>query len=120
MCILVVEDEFLIAMLIEDALTEAGHSVIIALDGQHALDLLEKHPGHFTGLVTDFHMPRNLTGGDVVKHMRVLYPTIPMVLTTALGDAVTEDWRQKMAVNLLLKPYEVGQVVQHLEHLLAG
>ncbi|WP_158745660.1 response regulator [Acidisphaera sp. L21] len=118
MCVLVVEDEFLIAMLVEDALTESGHSVMVAPDGQRALDLLDERPGHFTGLVTDYHMPSHLSGGDVIKRMRVLYPTIPMLLTTALGNATTPDWRQEMSVELMLKPYEVGHLVQHFRHLL--
>lgn len=119
MCILVVEDEFLIAMVIEDALMEAGHSVIIAGDGHSALDLLYKYPDHFSALVTDYNLPSQLTGGDVIERMRVLYPTIPMLLTTALDDAVTKEWCQEMDVQFLLKPYEVHNLVQRLEHLLS-
>ncbi|MBD0274720.1 MAG: hypothetical protein ICV73_22675, partial [Acetobacteraceae bacterium] len=39
--VLVAEDEHLAALVVEDALVDQGHEVVLARDGQEALDLAE-------------------------------------------------------------------------------
>ena len=85
MCVLVVEDEPIILMTTAVWLEDAGFEVMTANDGLEAVDLLETHPGHFSALVTDFHMPLGMTGAHVVMHMRQRYPAAPMIITTALA-----------------------------------
>ncbi len=104
MCVLFVEDEPLILMATAFCLEGAGFKVMTADDGLHAIDLLEQHPGHFTALVTDLHMPR-LTGAHVVMSMRRTYPGIPMIITTALTHVVTEGWQLQYAVDMLAKAW---------------
>src|ERR1700721_1529952 len=104
MCILVVDDEPIIRMLLEDSLLEAGHEVMTASHGPGALQILADHPRHFTCLVTDFWMPFGPSGADLIRHMRRAYPLIPMVLATAMGSAVTPRWRADHHVALLEKP----------------
>ena len=48
MCILFVDDEAIIAMVAADVLEEAGHAVMTAGRISVAMQLLERHPGHFT------------------------------------------------------------------------
>ncbi|MFC7691701.1 response regulator [Paeniroseomonas aquatica] len=61
--ILVAEDEPLAAMVIEEALTDYGHSVMLAADGEEALRLAEAVS--FDVLVTDLAMPR-MTGWELI------------------------------------------------------
>jgi CheY-like chemotaxis protein len=88
-------------------------------DGSHAIDLLEQHPGHFTALVTDFHMPF-MTGAHVVMSMRRNYPGIPMIITTALTQVVTDGWRLQYDVGMLAKPYDPETLIAMLRTALAG
>lgn len=110
MCILIVEDEPITLLATATWLEDAGFEVMAASDGLHAVDLLEQHPGHFTALVTDFHMPL-VTGADVVMSMRRNYPNIPMIITTAVSHAVTEDWQFQYGVDMLPKPYDPETLV---------
>lgn len=105
MCVLLVEDELIILMATAFCLEGAGFRVMTADDGLHALDLVEQHPGYFTALVTDFHMPL-VTGAQVVMSMRRKYPGIPMIITTALTHVVTEAWQLQYGVDMLAKPYD--------------
>jgi len=109
-CVLLVEDEPVILMATAFFLEEASLKVMTANDGLHAVDLIDQHPGYFTALVTDFHMPF-ATGAHVVMHMRRKYPDIPMVITTALTHVVTEDWRLQHAVDMVGKPYNPETLV---------
>lgn len=88
MCILFVEDEPIVLLATATWLEDGGFKVMTASDGLKAVDLLEQHPGHFTALVTDFHMPMGMTGAHVAMHMRQTYPAIPMIITTALTHIV--------------------------------
>jgi CheY-like chemotaxis protein len=105
LCILLVEDEFLIRDLAQQVLEDAGHEVFAAEHGHQAYEFLAIHPGLFTCLVTDYHMPGAYNGGHVVEHMRLFYPGIPMILASAYLHITTSEWRDLHDVNLLVKPY---------------
>src|SRR5688500_6149130 len=77
--VLVAEDECLAAMVIEDVLTEEGYSVMLAGDGQAALDLAANM--RFDVLVTDLAMPR-MTGWDLIPRLRAQRPDLPVVVMT--------------------------------------
>ena len=111
MCVLIVEDEPIVLLTTATWLEDAGFKVMTASDGLHAVDLLDQHPGHFTALVTDFHMPMGMTGAHLVMHMRPEYPAIPMIITTAIAYVVTEGWRLQYGADVLAKPYDPEALV---------
>lgn len=117
MCILLVEDELLILMATAFCLEGAGYKVMTAENGLLAIELLEQHPGYFSALVTDFHMPL-VTGAHLVMSMRGTYPSIPMIMTTALAYVVTEDWRLQYGVDMLAKPYDPETLIEMLRSML--
>jgi CheY-like chemotaxis protein len=119
MCILLVEDEPLIRMSIEDCFGDAGYAFMSVDNGHAALKMLAAHPGHFKCLITDFSMPLEVTGADLIERMRPSYPAIPMVLATAMSNATTPEWRNRHRVKLVMKPYEPADVVELVERLMA-
>ena len=118
MCVLVVEDEPLILMVAVEYLEDAGHEVMAAGHGLEAIALIEQWPVKFTALVTDYHMPHGITGGQLVQHMRQSYPDIPMLITTARADAVTAEFRERHGVEMLTKPYNPSSLVAAVGRLL--
>ena len=118
MCILFVDDEPLIALVAEDAFKDADHEVMTAGSATAAIGLIARHPNHFTCLVTDLHMPGDLSGIDLVEHMREPYPAIPVVMTTGRPDVATPAWRTLHRVELLAKPYSPQRLVRTVERLL--
>jgi len=64
--VLVAEDEHLAALVVEDALVDQGHEVVLARDGQEALDI---EGLAFDVLVTDLAMPR-VTGWELIPLLR--------------------------------------------------
>ena len=118
MCILVVEDEPIILMISQESLSNAGYDVMTACNATEALELLRSKPGHFTCLVTDYLMAPGGTGADVVEHARRTYASMPVVLATATGGAVTAEWRHRHRVELLHKPFGPEALVTTVRRLL--
>jgi DNA-binding NtrC family response regulator len=112
MCLLVVEDQPDILALLERRLSKSGHEVVTASDASAAMQLVADHPCRFTGLITDFHMALGVTGGELIEHMRELYPRIPIVLSTGFPDVVTREWLTALRVELLPKPYSIKRLLQ--------
>ena len=105
-------------MVAAECLEDAGHEVMTAEHGLEAITLIEAWPGKFSILVTDHHMPYGVTGGQLVQHMRLSRPDIPMLITTARADAITAEFRERHRVEMLVKPYTLNSLAATVERLL--
>ena len=108
--VLVAEDEHLAALVVEDALLDQGHEVVLARDGREALDLAEGCA--FDVLVTDLAMPR-VTGWELIPLMRARRADLPVVVMTGYlppggGQTLFADKRGPLA--LLHKPFDISQL----------
>ena len=101
--VLVVEDEALIAMLVEHTLAEAGYRPALTSDGR----------GHEPGLearaaVVDLRLGGGLDGRRVVRELRERRPTLPVVVVTGFHpEAPQADLRGLGGPTLRLsKPFD--------------
>ena len=115
--VLLVDDEFFIASMVEDALTDAGFSVTCAASGDEAIATLNAPDQNFAGLITDIRMPGDADGWDVARHARDHQPAFPVVYMT--GDSAI-DWGANGVPNsvLIQKPFSTGQIVSAISMLL--
>jgi two-component system, response regulator PdtaR len=103
-CVLVVEDEILIRVLIADELRADGLSVVEAATADEALSYFPA--GVPVDLVlSDIEMPGTLNGVDLIHRLRARAPNLPTVLTSGNSPAVHE------ADAFLSKPYDLRQAV---------
>jgi len=110
--ILVVEDELMIAMLVEDMLAELGHEVVGIAASIEEASRLAQH-ADFDGALLDV----NLNGKtvDAVVHTLV-ERKIPFVFTTGYGHhGIPEAYRDRPS---LQKPYQTAQLEQALARAL--
>ena len=117
-CILVVEDEFLIRQLVSEGLQEAGFEVMEAATGDEAVDLITCLPNRFTALVTDFHMPGKTDGSAVAALIREKYPSMPVVIATGRPDIFRACWKHTLGYSLLRKPFTPHELVSLVQRLL--
>jgi CheY-like chemotaxis protein len=89
--ILVVDDEPLIAMMIQDALEDAGGVVTVAHDAATALAAASQQPGagHFDALVVNVGLP-DLSGDEVIARLRAARASLPVLIVTASAPATTD------------------------------
>jgi CheY-like chemotaxis protein len=85
--ILIVEDEYGLAELLRDVLTEMGYDVSLAINGRLALDVLNERDVHV--VLTDTMMPV-MDGPELARAMRAheKHRRIPIVMMTSLRAAV--------------------------------
>ncbi|KQX51414.1 two-component system sensor histidine kinase/response regulator [Ensifer sp. Root954] len=113
--VLLVDDDFLIAMSSVDMLVDLGHEVVEAHSGKEALAHL-KDDGRFDLLITDYSMPE-MTGGDLANAARGLFPDLPILIASGYAElppGIDFD------VARLAKPYSQQQLAVEIESVLRG
>ena len=118
MCILVVEDEPLIRMILVEDLIDAGFDVKEAASGDEAFDLLKTiHPA-LQVLVTDVHMPGLRDGLALGAYVRQTLPYVPVIYTTGRPDALQSLARLGEKQFLVRKPYLSDDVITRIQGVL--
>jgi two-component system cell cycle response regulator CpdR len=94
---------------LEEALTEAGFEVHLAINGREATKALEAN-GAVSALITDIRLPIDGPDGfDLAHRARELSPTIAVVYMS--GDSAFE-WASKGVPKsmMLAKPFAIAQL----------
>jgi two-component system copper resistance phosphate regulon response regulator CusR len=117
MRILVVEDERKVASFLRQGLTEEGHAVEIAPDGDVALDLITEEPPYDL-VVLDIMLPKR-DGFSVLKRLRDLHLQPPvLVLTARDGVADKVAGLDLGADDYLTKPFAFEELLARVRALL--
>ncbi|MBK5566962.1 MAG: response regulator [Ensifer sp. SSB1] len=111
--VLLADDDFLIAMSSTDMLVDLGHEVVEAHSGREALAHLKEN-GRFDLLITDYSMPE-MTGGDLAKSARDLFPDLPIVIASGYAELPSG---LDLDVARLGKPYSQQQLAVEIERVL--
>jgi DNA-binding response OmpR family regulator len=84
--LLLVEDDKILQELYSERFIAAGFTVVQALDGMQALDLLNNHP-EIQLVLLDVMLPK-LSGYDVLAQMKrsPQWKNIPVIIVSALAD----------------------------------
>ena len=99
------------------ALTDAGHEVEEASNGNAAIERL--HDGHFDVVLSDLKMGGS-DGMDVLRTTRkALHPTTAVILMTAFGSVHTAVEAMKIgAFDYVQKPFEIEEMEVKIEKAL--
>ena len=109
MKVLVVDDKQLMRDSVGATLQRAGYTVVVANNGKDAVDKIARHQPAV--VVTDLKMPE-MTGLELLQHLREADADLPVVLMTAygtVGDAV--EAMKHGAFDFVQKPFEGDQLV---------
>ncbi len=110
-CILVVEDDVLVRVVIADELRAQDFLVIEAATADQALSYFQA--GIQVDLVlSDIEMPGSMNGLGLIHHLRAQAPHLPTVLTSGIPPGVHD------ADAFLAKPYDMDQLVALIGRLL--
>src|SRR3954470_13842437 len=116
--LLVVEDEVHIASGLRFNLEADGHEVLLADNGEAALDMIARHPARVDLVVLDVMLP-GIDGFSVASQMRAHGWLIPVLMLTARGRA--EDVLRGFeagADDYLPKPFELTILLARVNALL--
>ena len=115
--IMVVEDEYDLQGIIEDALMEGGFETDILSSGEEALTLFRGGLKNYKALVTDVGLKGRLSGWEIAAQIREADPSFPIVY---MSGAHAEEWASKGVPNsiMLQKPFAPAQLVTAVSQLL--
>jgi circadian clock protein KaiC len=116
--ILIVDDEFGLADVISEALSDNGYSTSIAINGELGLAALREHKPAL--VLLDLMMPV-LSGAEMLERMKQdpAHADIPVVLMTALPEAVPKH--QACNVEAVLhKPFTPDKLFEVLDRVLGA
>jgi len=117
-CILLVEDDLLVRLVLAEELEREGFAVCLAENGEQAIALLQNPPAAFILLITDIHMPGHLSGLDVARQMRRQHPEVPIIYTTGRPEALDGFDRLGAKEALVQKPYAPSELLIVVRQLL--
>ena len=104
--IMLVEDEARLAVLGQRVLESAGFEVVVHTSSLQALEEFRTNPKGYDLLITDNTMP-HMTGLQLVGHVLVSRPDIPILMVSGIGESMSVEELKKFGVTRLLsKPYQ--------------
>jgi two-component system cell cycle sensor histidine kinase/response regulator CckA len=115
--ILLVEDEATVRAVAERALTRHGYTVLIAENGEAALEILASEPA-IDLMISDVVMP-TMDGPTTARAARASHPDLPILFISGYAE---EQLRQSIdldRVGFLAKPFSVQQLAEAARAALA-
>jgi DNA-binding NtrC family response regulator len=115
--ILVVDDDPGMLDTLMDVLSATGYETSVAASGNAALEMAQA--GRFDLVLMDVQMP-GLNGVQVLHALRVLDPTIVVIMMTAYtGDELVESQRTT-GFSVLSKPLDLDQVLPLVKSIVSS
>jgi DNA-binding response OmpR family regulator len=115
-CILTIEDDVAIRRGIVDSLRFAGYNTIEAGDGQSGLEMASRR--QFDLMLLDLVLPKR-DGFEILREVRRLRPTLPVIVLTARGDEADRvRGLRDGADDYVVKPFSVKELLARVEAVL--
>ncbi|MGH8021465.1 MAG: hybrid sensor histidine kinase/response regulator, partial [Opitutaceae bacterium] len=117
--ILIAEDEPGVRLMAVRVLERQGFEPIATADGEEACKAFADHPDDICVVLLDVIMPR-MGGVEVARSIRRSNPGVPIIFCTGYADGVLGDLQLEKPWKVLHKPYGVQELVDAIDHCLAG
>jgi CheY-like chemotaxis protein len=113
--ILVIDDNAEARLLLKDILEGKGYAVFEAVDGQEALEVLERTLVHLA--IVDLDMPR-VNGLEFTRRAKTGYPQLPVIMVTAFSQFYSPAEILAAGVDAFLqKPLDLARLMKAIEQL---
>ena len=113
--VLVVDDEWEVRDVLSNFLTEKGYEVILASNGEEAIELAEKESPHV--ILLDVKMP-GIDGIETCSRLKEGEKTrsIPIIMITAFQDREIEAYLEG-ADDFIVKPFNMVEISFRIESM---
>jgi PAS domain S-box-containing protein len=116
--VLVAEDEPTVRRLIKDVLENKGYRVLLADDGESALEVVDEKGGDFHLLIADVVMPR-MNGRELAAQLRSRYPRLKVLYFSGyIGKASVKIAELGPGTSFLSKPFSSEALARKIRLLL--
>ncbi len=116
--ILVVEDERFMRRLLERILCTDDTSVLLAADGQEAVDIYRDHKLEISVVLLDLGLPK-LSGWEEFKNLKELNPDVCVIVASGyLAPDVTCKMHEAGVEYFIEKPYKLNELLATLHGII--
>jgi two-component system cell cycle sensor histidine kinase/response regulator CckA len=116
--ILIADDEEFVCDIIEESLSSLGHNIVVAKDGETAMDLLNKN--HFDIIFLNLGMPGK-DGLDMITEMKLIDTSSAVVVISGRAEEnISEEVLAKGASSFISKPFTVHQIQNTVARILGA
>ena len=116
--ILVADDERMLRKALHRVLSRAGYDVLLASDGQEAVQLFSEHEERIDLVILDMNMPR-MNGVEACRAIKGLAPEAKVLLASGENRSeVLAHFTQQAPHGVLQKPFELREFVADLRHFI--
>ena len=116
--VLIVEDNESIRMLMKQTMTGLGYTVLIARDGEEAVDVFRKNKNRIDLAILDLVMPRK-GGKEAYEEMRKVRTDLKVIFMSGYTtDAVHESFVLIPGIPFLSKPFGPGVLARKVREVL--
>jgi CheY-like chemotaxis protein len=113
--VLLVDDEFILVILMRDVLEHHGYIIHEAANALSAFEQLQRHP-EIGLVVTDVRMPGASDGRALAQYIRSEKPALPIIIVS--GSPVRHHDVPQGGVIVMMKPIDITTFVRAVKELL--
>lgn len=113
--VLIVDDEEIMRSTLQAYIEEYGYEVILAKDGEEAIERYEKYLNEIVFVICDMIMPR-LSGPDCFRALKKINPEVRVILASGFAHEEDVNQVQKEGVAAFIhKPYRNKELVKAIK-----
>jgi CheY-like chemotaxis protein len=120
--ILFMDDEEPIRMLAAEMLSLLGYEVVLAKDGDEALDLYrsaKKSPKPFSAVIMDLTVPGSMGGKETIRRLLELDPEVKAIVSSGYShDPVMAEYEKHGFGGVVVKPFGIKEVSEVLKRVI--
>lgn len=118
--VLLVDDEDNIIQVAKEMLERMGYEVLVARNGNEALDMVKDNPQKVDLLILDMIMP-GLSGGKTFDKVREIRGDLKVLLSSGYSiNGEAEEILQRGCDGFIQKPYTMNELSKKITHILTA
>ncbi len=118
--ILLVDDEDMIWDVLSDMLQDLGYQVLLAGDGQEAVEIYRSNPQAIDLVILDMLMP-NMGGRETFFMLKELDPKVRVLASSGyVSQEEIQDVMDSGAAGFLRKPYHISDLAKKIKEILGN
>jgi PAS domain S-box-containing protein len=122
--ILLMDDDQLIRDLANEALSALGYEVILAENGEKAIDLYKaakKTAESFDVVIMDLTVPGGVGGQEAIETLRRFDPEVKAIVSSGYSnDPIMADYKKFGFEGVVCKPYTVNELSETIQQVITG
>jgi two-component system, cell cycle sensor histidine kinase and response regulator CckA len=116
--VLIVEDEKLMLRLLERVFLQHGYQVLVASDGEQAIEIYRCYKARIDAVLLDIRVPK-ITGEEVFRRMKEENAAVKVVIASGYLEANLKNDEAYAGVKRFVnKPYVLDELVEVLKNVI--